>query len=96
LLREAREQREAAVTARVAADSERDRSNSLYEEKCREYERLVESSSRASFSRTHSHSHGHSHGGNRSSSVRIFSRGSTAASHKDGHVDGDAETSFTS
>ncbi|RMY53096.1 hypothetical protein D0865_05438 [Hortaea werneckii] len=96
LLREAREQREAAVSARVAADSERDRSNSLYEEKCREYERLVESSSRASFSRTHSHSHGHGHGGNRSSSVRIFSRGSTAASHKDGHVDGDAETSFTS
>ncbi|TKA23405.1 hypothetical protein B0A50_07281 [Salinomyces thailandicus] len=100
LLRESREQKEAAISARNAADQERDRSISMYEEKCREFERLAESSSRASFSRSqsiahgHGHGHGHSSGGERSSSVRIYSKGSTMTgdSHKEGNGEGNGES----
>jgi hypothetical protein len=43
MLRKVREQKEQAITARHAADRERDEHISKYEEKCREMERLKES-----------------------------------------------------
>ncbi|KAK6222505.1 hypothetical protein QIS74_04207 [Colletotrichum tabaci] len=42
MLREAREQKETAITARNGADRERDEAVARYEEKCRELERLEE------------------------------------------------------
>ncbi|KAK1997002.1 hypothetical protein LX36DRAFT_579348 [Colletotrichum falcatum] len=42
MLREAREQKEAAIAARNSADRERDQAMANYEEKCRELERLEE------------------------------------------------------
>jgi chromosome segregation ATPase len=55
LVHEAQEQRERAISARESADRERDTYVSRYEEKCREIERLREST----LSRSGSYSHAH-------------------------------------
>lgn len=71
LLRESREQKELAISARAAADRERDEANMKYEEKCRELERFEESAA--------SRYHAHSSGGTKVSTTtkRMTSRGST-------------------
>lgn len=78
MLSEVREQKERAISARVAADRERDEYMSKYEEKCREMERYEETM-RQSFSA--------SANGGRSSSVRI-----TKTSHSGGHSHGHSHT----
>ncbi|KUJ18622.1 uncharacterized protein LY89DRAFT_581854 [Mollisia scopiformis] len=69
MLRESREQKERAITARNAADRERDEYISRYEEKCREMERFEQSASSQFHSRMSS-------GGGRTSS-RVVSRTNT-------------------
>ncbi|KAH7085852.1 hypothetical protein BKA63DRAFT_27888 [Paraphoma chrysanthemicola] len=78
LLREAREQKERAISARHAADRERDEYVAKYEEKCREMERFEESSS------THYHSHGHGRGEGKSSFTRTVSTAGTTVHHNGG------------
>ena len=83
LLREAREQKERAISARHAADRERDEYVAKYEEKCREMERFEESAS------SHYHSHGRS-GGEGKSFTRTVSTAGTTVHHsgKHGHSHG--------
>lgn len=66
MLREVREEREKAITMRIAADRERDEAVSRYEAKCREMDKLEER-------RFHEHERFHGHGG-RSSSGRTLTR----------------------
>lgn len=72
MLREAREQKERAISARNTADRERDEAIAKYEEKCREMERFEESAA------SHYHAHGRSE---RSGGSRIVSRSSTTINH---------------
>lgn len=73
MLRDSREQKERAITARNAADRERDEYISRYEDKCRELERFEQNASSQfrSFARS-------SEGGRNFSSSRIVSRSNTA------------------
>ena len=80
MLREAREQKEKAISARNSADRERDESIRRYEEKCREMERFEESVSQ------HFHAHGGRSGGR--TVVREVSYGSTSGSHSHSHGHG--------
>lgn len=81
LLREAREQKERAISARQAADRERDEFVAKYEEKCREMERFEESAS--------AHYHSQSKGEGRLSYTRTVSSGTTLHHDKQGHsIDG--------
>lgn len=79
LLTEAREQKERAITARNAADRERDEYITRYEDKCRELERFEQNAS------SHFHAHAKSEGGRISS--RIVSRTGTTI-HHNGHSSG--------
>ncbi|KAJ4983289.1 hypothetical protein SVAN01_11216 [Stagonosporopsis vannaccii] len=78
LLREAREQKERAISARHTADRERDEYIAKYEEKCREMERFEESAS------AHYHAHSKSEGGSRSY-TRTVSSGTTLHHDKHSH-----------
>ncbi|KAI4623652.1 hypothetical protein J4E80_003464 [Alternaria sp. BMP 0032] len=75
LLNEAREQKERAISARHAADRERDEYMAKYEEKCREMERFEESAS----SVYHASSGGVARGGSKIS--RVVSSGTTVHNH---------------
>jgi chromosome segregation ATPase len=78
-LREAREQKERAITARYAADRERDEHVAKYEEKCREFERYAEEASNA----YHAHS---GISGGKSFSRQVSTTGTTVHhSSKQGH-----------
>ncbi|KAH7095502.1 hypothetical protein FB567DRAFT_512721 [Paraphoma chrysanthemicola] len=98
LLREAREQKERAISARHAADRERDEYVAKYEEKCREMERFEESAS------THYHSLGHGRGEGKSSFTRTVStagttvhhNGGRSSSHAHGHSAGEGGGMFSS
>jgi len=79
LLHEAREQKERAITARNAADRERDEYITRYEDKCREMERFEQSAS------SHFHAHARSDGGRMSS--RVVSRAGTTIHN--GHSSGE-------
>lgn len=81
LLREAREQKERAISARHTADRERDEYMAKYEEKCREMERFEESAS------AHYHAHSKSEGGSRSY-TRTVSSGTTLHHDKHSGTDG--------
>lgn len=86
LLREAREQKERAITARHAADRERDEYVAKYEEKCREMERFEESAS----SHYHAHSSGGGGGGGKTFTRQVSTAGTTVHhngkhSHSHGH-----------
>lgn len=70
MLRETREQKERAISARNAADRERDEFITKYEEKCREMERFEESAA------SHYHASGRAEG--RTSSSRVVSSRSNA------------------
>ncbi|KAL6706254.1 hypothetical protein ACN47E_005989 [Coniothyrium glycines] len=83
LLREAREQKERAISARHHADRERDEATAKYEEKCRELERFEESAS----SMYHSQ-HKSSGGGGRSTTTRTVSSGTTIHNSGHGHSSG--------
>lgn len=72
MLRESREQKERAITARNAADRERDEYIQRYEEKCREMERFEQNAS-SQFRSIRSEG-----GGRNFSSSRIVSRSNTA------------------
>jgi chromosome segregation ATPase len=88
LLREAREQKERAISARHTADRERDEYIAKYEEKCREMERFEESAS--------SHYHAHSRGGGEGKSfTRTVSTAGTTVHHntKHGHSHGHGHSS---
>jgi chromosome segregation ATPase len=90
LLRDAREQKERAITARHAADRERDEYVSKYEEKCRELERFEESTS------SHHHSFRSSGGGGGS---KVFSRtvsSGTTVRNGGGESSGEASGIFSS
>lgn len=80
LLREAREQKERAISARHTADRERDEYMAKYEEKCREMERFEESAS------AHYHAHSKADGGSSRSYTRTVSSGTTL--HHDKHSHG--------
>ncbi|KAF2996899.1 hypothetical protein E8E13_005558 [Curvularia kusanoi] len=69
LLREAREQKERAISARHAAGRERDEAVARFEEKCREMERFEESAS------AHYHANHKSEGGGSSHGSGMFSPG---------------------
>jgi len=73
LLRDAREQKERAISARHAADRERDEYVSKYEEKCRELERYEESTS----SLYHGYSRSGGGGGGSKTFTRTVSSGTT-------------------
>jgi chromosome segregation ATPase len=98
LLREAREQKERAISARHAADRERDEYIAKYEEKCREMERFEESAS--------SHYHAHGRGEGKSSFTRTVSaagttvhhngKSSSSHTHGHGHGSGDGGGMFSS
>lgn len=77
LLREAREQKERAISARHQADRERDEYASKYEEKCREMERFEENAS--------SHYHSHGRGDGKSSFTRTVSTAGTTVHHSGKH-----------
>jgi chromosome segregation ATPase len=77
LLREAREQKERAISARHTADRERDEYIAKYEEKCREMEKFEESAS--------AHYHSHSKGEGKSSFTRTVSSGTTVHHDKHSH-----------
>jgi chromosome segregation ATPase len=80
LLREAREQKERAISARHSADRERDEFVAKYEEKCREMERFEESAA--------SHYHAHSRGDGKSGYTRTVSTSGTTVhngKHSSGH-----------
>jgi chromosome segregation ATPase len=87
LLREAREQKERAISARHSADRERDEYVAKYEEKCREMERFEESAA------SHYHAHGRSEGGGKSFTRTVSTAGTTVhhngkhgmSSHGHGH-----------
>jgi chromosome segregation ATPase len=79
LLREAREQKERAISARYTADRERDEYISKYEEKCREMEKFEESAS--------AHYHSHSKGEGKTSFTRTISSGTTVHHDKHSHHD---------
>lgn len=77
MLREAREEREKAITMRVAADRERDEATSRFESKSREMDKLEERLAQAL------HGHGHHHGGHKASSKIIYrSTSNTTAAAK--------------
>ena len=80
LLREAREQKERAISARHTADRERDEYIAKYEEKCREMERFEENAS------AHYHTHSRGEGGSSRSYTRTVSSGTTL--HHDKHSHG--------
>jgi chromosome segregation ATPase len=82
LLREAREQKERAISARHTADRERDEYVAKYEEKCREMERFEESAS------SHYHAHSASGGGGKSFSRVVSTSGTTIHNGKHGHSHG--------
>lgn len=86
LLREAREQKERAISARHTADRERDEYVNKYEEKCRELERFEESAS----SVYHAQGRSSGGGGMKSSVTRTVSSGTTIHNHgaKHGHGHG--------
>ena len=78
MLREAREQKERAIAARTAADSERDEFMAKYEEKCREMERFEEQAA----SYYHAHSSSRSAGESKTTTTRMVSRsGGTSSSN---------------
>lgn len=83
MLREAREQKERAISARTTADRERDEYMAKYEEKCREMERMEES--RASHYRS---SQGRAEGGKTSTSTRTVTRngGGSSSFHSSGKL----------
>ncbi|EXJ84869.1 hypothetical protein A1O3_05544 [Capronia epimyces CBS 606.96] len=81
LLRESREQRERAVNARESADKERDEYILRYEEKCRELERLKESS----YSRSASYSQSHQRGSRLSRTVTTRSVSQSHLNQESGH-----------
>lgn len=89
LLREAREQKERAISARHAADRERDEYISKYEEKCREMERWEESAS------SHYHAHGRSGGEGKSSFTRTVSTSGTTIHNHNGRHNGHHASSST-
>jgi chromosome segregation ATPase len=72
-LREAREQKERAISARISADRERDEYVSKYEDKCREMERYEESNS----SLYHGYSRNGAGGGGGKTFTRTVSSGTT-------------------
>lgn len=76
MLREVREEREAAIRRREQADHERDEATAKYEAKCRELDRVEESWSRMWSERAQSsHHHHHSKSGlGMGGHVRIFSQ----------------------
>ncbi|CAN9271310.1 unnamed protein product [Alternaria alternata] len=76
LLNEAREQKERAISARHAADRERDEYMAKYEEKCREMERFEESASSVYHA-----SSGGARGGAKSMTSRVVSSGTTIHNH---------------
>ncbi|KZM21566.1 hypothetical protein ST47_g7324 [Ascochyta rabiei] len=82
LLREAREQKERAISARHTADRERDEYVVKYEEKCREMERFEESAS------AHYHAHSKADGGLSRSYTRTVSSGTTLHHDKHSHNSG--------
>lgn len=89
LLREAREQKERAISARHAADRERDEYIAKYDEKCREIERYEESAS--------SHYHAHSRGEGKSSFSRTVSTsGTTIHNGRHNHASADGNGMFSS
>jgi chromosome segregation ATPase len=89
LLREAREQKERAISARHAADRERDEYIAKYDEKCRELERYEESAS--------SHYHAHIRGEGKSSFTRTVSTsGTTIHNDKHNHVSADGNGMLSS
>jgi chromosome segregation ATPase len=77
LLREVREQKERAISARHTADRERDEYIAKYEEKCREMERFEENAS--------AHYHASSKGEGKSSFTRTVSSGTTVHHDKHSH-----------
>ncbi|KAL5116744.1 hypothetical protein ACEQ8H_005356 [Pleosporales sp. CAS-2024a] len=94
LLREAREQKERAISARHTADRERDEYVAKYEEKCREMERFEESAS----SHYHAHSSGGGGGGGKSFTRTVSTAGTTVHhngksghSHSHGHTHSSGE-----
>ncbi|OAL43103.1 hypothetical protein IQ07DRAFT_637261 [Pyrenochaeta sp. DS3sAY3a] len=94
LLREAREQKERAISARHAADRERDEMVARYEEKCREVERWEGSGwggggGLLSGHHNHGHhaSHGHGHGKFGTKVTRSVSTGTTLH-HSEGKGEG--------
>jgi chromosome segregation ATPase len=87
LLREAREQKERAISARHTADRERDEYMAKYEEKCREMERFEESAS--------AHYHASSKGEGKSSFTRTVSSGTTVHHDKHGHGHGHGHGMFS-
>jgi len=84
LLREAREQKETAIKARMSADSERDSAIAKYEAKVRELENYEES--RSSYLAHHNSSHGHTNG--KTTTTRTFSSRSGMSSHNHHHEEG--------
>ncbi|CAO2647162.1 Nn.00g080840.m01.CDS01 [Neocucurbitaria sp. VM-36] len=82
LLREAREQKERAISARHTADRERDEALAKYEEKCREMERFEESASSVY------HSHSRVGGGGGKTVSRTVSSGTTLHHHQGGKHEG--------
>ncbi|KAF9693064.1 hypothetical protein EKO04_008685 [Ascochyta lentis] len=82
LLREAREQKERAISARHTSDRERDEYVAKYEEKCREMERFEENAS------AHYHTHSKAEGGSSRSYTRTVSSGTTLHHDKHGHDSG--------
>ena len=73
LLREAREQKERAISARHTADRERDEYMAKYEEKCREMERFEESAA--------SHYHAHARSESKGGFSRVVSTSGTTVHH---------------
>ena len=90
LLREAREQKERAISARNAADRERDDYITKYEEKCREMEKYEESAS--------SHYHAHNRGEGKSSFTRTVSTSGTTIHNgrHGGHTSAEGHGLFSS
>jgi chromosome segregation ATPase len=87
LLREAREQKERAISARHTADRERDEYVAKYEEKCREMERFEESAS--------AHYRSSSKGESGRSYTRTVSSGTTLHHDKHSHHDGHGSGMFS-
>ncbi|KAF2168498.1 hypothetical protein M409DRAFT_65449 [Zasmidium cellare ATCC 36951] len=81
MLREAREQKERAITARAAADRERDEFVAKYEDKCREMEKWEESRS--------SWFHSHGRGEGRTVSSRTVTRNGASSSSYSKHEGGE-------
>lgn len=79
MLREAREQKEKAISLRNSADRERDEALAKYEQKCREMERWEESMS------SHLHQHGHRHGRSSTRSVVYRTTSGSTRVNGEGH-----------